>query len=278
MKTLRRLIRQIILEGPVKDAFDEKWYNTEEERDTYRQTESEMGTFHRDAFDDAWSEWWPGIDADQLFKDKRDLKRLWNKTIDANGLRSFWQGPKMKYFHSLSYYGGSTSAKDTLQQQEYDDNDIRDLSLAAFLRDYSGRTVKDEMSTWGFYMPEQINSCPSAQLQVGVLLSGRVTLATSDDAWTESRSKATKKDQQRHQGSGMPKRLMPTNSNVNNLVFEEEDILKNQRIGECVIDNWEIEAIVYDPNQNRDPLLKIAAKQLAEEYGIPLVTAQSIGG
>ena len=274
MKQLRRLIRQIILEGPVKDAFDEKWYNTEVERSDWSRTDSEMGTFHKDALKQGWFH----LDHEQLFTDKRDLKRLWNETIDANGLRSFWQGPKMKYFHSLSYYGGSTSAVDNLQQQEFDDNDIRDLSLAAFLRDYSGRRVKDEMSTWGFYMPEQIHSCPSAQLQVGVLLSGRVTLATADDAWTESRSKATKKDQQRHKASGMPKRLIPTNSNVNNLVFEEEDILKNQRIGECVIDNWKIEAIVYDPNQNRDPLLKIGAKKLAEEYGIPLVTAASIGG
>lgn len=278
MVILRRLIRQIILEGAVKDAFDEKWYNTEVERNTYRSTPSEMGTFHKGAFEDAWGEWWPNLDSEELFKDKRDLKRLWNETIDSNGLRSFWQGPKMKYFHSLSYYGGASSAVDNLQQQEYDDNDIRDLSLAAFLRDYSGRTVKDEMSTWGFYVPQRIHSCPSAQLQVGVLLSGRVTLATSDDAWTESRSKATKKDQQRHQGSGMPKRLMPTNSNVNNLVFEEQDILDSKRIGECVLDNWEIEAIVYDANQNRDPLIKRAAKQLAEEYGIPVVTAASIGG
>lgn len=282
MKTLRRLIRQIILEGPVKDSFDEKWYNTEVDRYDYGSVGSEPGTLHKDAFSnlmpvDTLKKKY-GFDYHKLFDEKRDLKRLWNETIDANGLRSFWQGPKMKYFHSLSYYGGSTTAKDQLQQQEYDDNDIRDLSLAAFLRDYSGRRNKDEMSTWGFYVPQKIHSCPQAQLSVGVLLSGRVTIATFDDAWTESRSKASKKDIERHRQSGLPKRVMPTNSNVSNLVFEEQDIIDNQRIGECILDNWTIEAIVYDSStRNTNHLIKRAANQLAEEYGIPVITVAELG-
>ena len=279
MVTLRRLIRKIILEGPVKDSFEESWYNTDEPRETYKGTDSEMGTFHKDAFENHYEDFiqYGGQELAELFTDKRDLKRLWNETIDANGLRSFWQGPKMKYFHSLSYYGGSSVAVDKLQQQQYDDNNIRDLSLEAFLRDYGGRRVKDEMSTWGYYVPQKIHSIPKSQLSVGVLLSGRVTIATADDAWTESRSKATPKDMRRHKGSGLPKRLMPTNSNVNNLLFEELDIIESQRVGECVLDNWKIDAIVYDANQNGKPRLKREVKRIAKETGIPLITVGQLG-
>ena len=51
MVKLRQLIRQIILEGPVKDEFEEAWYNTEIERESYKNATSEMGTFPRDAID-----------------------------------------------------------------------------------------------------------------------------------------------------------------------------------------------------------------------------------
>ena len=41
MKLLRQLIRHILLEGPVKDEFDEAWYNTEIERETERYTDTD---------------------------------------------------------------------------------------------------------------------------------------------------------------------------------------------------------------------------------------------
>ena len=280
MKLLRQLIRQIILEGPVKDSFEEAWYNTDLERETYKRADSEMGTFPRDAIDYGYQYRldYSGDEIDQLFIDKRDLKRSWNETIDANGLRSFWEGPKMKYFHSLSYYGSAQNAVEAMQQGEYSDNDIRDLSLAAFLREYKSTGNKDEMSTWGYYVPLKETGCPINQMTLGVLLKGRVTLATIDDAWTESRSKATKKDKLRHKSSGMPKRLMPTNSNVNNLLFEEEDIKERMRIGECILDNWGIEAIVYNPKTRTGAFLGDAVRKLSKQYGIPWMTAQDAFG
>ena len=280
MVNLRRLIRKIILEGPVKDEFDEAWYNTETERETYKSATSEMGTFPRDGLDHGFQYRldYSADEIDQLFIDKRDLKRSWNETIDAKGLRSFWEGPKMKYFHSLSYYGSAQNAVEAIQQGEYSDNDIRDLSLAAFLREYKLTGNKDEMSTWGYYAPLRETGCPLNQMTLGVLLKGRVTLATVDDAWTESRSKATKKDRARHKSSGMPKRLMPTNSNVNNLLFEEEDIKERMRIGECILDNWSIEAIVYNPKTITGGFLGDAVRQLSDIYDLPIVTAQQAFG
>ena len=280
MKILRRIIRQMILEGAVKDKFDEKWFNTTVEREDWSRSESEMGTFHKDAFETGWADWikYGNFKHHQLFDDKRELKRLWNETIDENGLRSFWEGPKMKYFHSLSYYGSATVAVDHLQQEEYDDNNLRDLSVAGFLRDYKRTGNKDEMSTWGYYVPAQQTSCPINQMTLGVLLNGRVTLATADDAWTESRSKASKKDKQRHRESGMPKRLMPTNSNVHNLLFEESDITDG-RMGECILDNWGIEAIVYNPKGIGAPKsLEASVKILSKQYDIPAITAQEAFG
>ena len=282
MKNLRRLIRRIILEGPVKDEFEEAWYNSDTERETYKRADSEMGTFPRDAIDHGYQYRldYSGDEIDQLFKDKRDLKRSWNEAIDENGLRSFWEGPKMKYFHSLSYYGGASSAVDTLQQGEYSDNDIRDLSISAFLRDYKLKGNKDEMSTYGIYLPNRslsmIDLHPS-QMTIGVLLQGRVTIATNDDAWTESRSKATKKDRQTHKPSGIPKRIMPTNANIHSLVFEEEDI-KEKAIGECVLDNWGIEAIVYNPKTREGAMLGDIVRKLSKQYGIPWMTAQDAFG
>ena len=282
MNQLRRLIRQIILEGPVKDQFDEAWYNSDTERETYKGADSEMGTFPRDAIDHGYQYRldYSGDEIDQLFIDKRDLKRSWNETIDANGLRSFWEGPKMKYFHSLSYYGSGANSVDTLQQGEHSDNDIRDLSITAFLRDYKLTGNKDEMSTYGVYVPDKSLSVIDLhphQTTIGVLLQGRVTIATNADAWTESRSKATKKDRRIHRSSGIPKRNMPTNANVHSLLFEEEDI-KDKAIGECILDNWGIEAIVYNPKTRTGAYLGDAVRRLSKQYGIPWVTAQDTLG
>ena len=79
MVKLRRLIRQIILEGQVKDSFDELWYNTEEERQNYDMMQSGEGTFHRDLLTNKSKSYLrPYTDEfiDQFFEDKRDLKRL----------------------------------------------------------------------------------------------------------------------------------------------------------------------------------------------------------
>ena len=285
MKALRETIRKIILEGQAKTEFEDIWYNEvyEEKRDSLRvarRTDSEMGTFPRDGIDQGYQHRldYTDKDIDQLFDNKRDLKRRWNQMIDAKGLRSFWEGPKMKYFHSLAYYGVTASSVDDLQQGKYSDNDIRDLSITSFLRDYKLTGNKDEMSTWGYYVPGKMIACGKDNMTIGVLLNGRVTIATKEDAWTESRSKASKKDRQRHQSSGMPKRLMPTTSNVNNLLFEEEDIKEFRTIGECVLDNWGIEAIVYNPKIRAGALLGDVVRKLSKQYGVPWVTAQDAFG
>ena len=93
MKLLRRLIRQIILEGPVKDSFDEAWFNSEEERSNFEgRDDPGIGTHHKDNLKDLYLEE-EYDEIDEFFEDKRDLKRLWNNVVDENGLRSFWEGP-----------------------------------------------------------------------------------------------------------------------------------------------------------------------------------------
>ena len=70
---------------------------------------------------------------------------------------------------------------------------------------------------------------------------------------------------------------MPITSNVNNLLFEEEDITE-RRVGECILDNWSIEAIVYNPKIRTGHRLEPIIKDLAERYNIPLVSAQDAFG
>ena len=273
MKHLRRLIRKLILEGPVKDSFDEAWHNVEDERSQFDGDPSSAGSHQRDNLkqqylDDAHS------DIDELFDNKRDLKRLWNETIDANGLRSFWEGPKMKYFHSLSYYGSPQRSVDKLSYSDDTDESIQDLSAHGFFQMYDRTGNKDEMSTYGIYNSQ--HQIPRRQTRFGVIISGRVTLATMDDVFTESRSKATKKDIARHASSGMPKRIMPSDEFVSMLLFEEDDIIESRSIGECVIDNWSIDAIVCSPKMKGYGLFA-AAETLAKQYGVPLLEPKDLG-
>lgn len=282
MKELRRLIRKIMLEGPVKDSFEELWYNSEIERDTYKNMGSEEGTFHKGNLKGQMKDYFePYTDEfiDQFFQDKRDLKRLWNETIDANGLRSFWEGPKMQYFHSLSYYTPGGGTQEDLDHSVINDNDLSDLKISAFMRKYADKVNKDEMSCWGIYKPNpRLARVDLGQQAIGVLLSGRVTLVSREDAWTESRSKATPGDLKRHKSSGMPKRVMPTNSNIAGLVFEEIDIQEMQQVGECILDNWEIEAIVYHPHIAAGRRLKPMVQKLGKEYNVPVVPAFRVFG
>ena len=275
MKLLRRMIRQIILEGPVKDSFDELWYNTEEERQNYDMMQSGEGTFHRDLLADKSKSYLrPYTDEfiEQFFEDKRDLKRLWNNVVDENGLRSFWEGPKMQYFHSLAYYGSPAKGEDYLGTGQTEDEALSDLTAWGFFQLYDKTGNKDEMSTYGIYNGE--NQIPKFQTNFGVMISGRVTLATMNDAWTESRSKGTKKDLANHASSGMPKRIMPTDEMIQTLLFEEEDIKEFGKIGECIIDNWSIDAIVCNPNM-KDELVE-AADALAKQYGVPMITIDGV--
>lgn len=269
MKLLRRMIRQIILEGNVKDSFDELWYNSEEERSSFTKDYS-VGSHHRDNLKELFLDT-EHESIDQLFDDKRDLKRLWNKMIDTYDLRGFWEGPKMKYFHSLSYYGSPSDGVDKLSYSEDGDEAIQDLSAHGFFQLYNKSGNKDEMSTYGIY--NNRHNIPLHQQKFGVLISGRVTLATGSDAFTESRSKATKKDIARHASSGMPKRILASDDMINALLFEESDIVESGQIGECVLDNWSIEAIVCA----RGHKIQAAAQKLAKQYGVPLMWSKKLG-
>ena len=274
MKLLRQIIRQIILEGPVKDSFDEAWFNTEEERNQFIHADAaDSGTHHKDNLKDLYQPDTHQDDIDDFFEDKRDLKRMWNQVIDDNNLRSFWEGPKMQYFHSLAYYGSPEMAKQSLEIEVDSDEEIKDLTSWGFFQLYDNDGNKDEMSTYGIYNGD--HQIPVHQRKFGVIISGRVTLATMDDAFTESRSKAKKSDIARHASSGMPKRIIPSDHMIQTLLFEEEDIKEFGKIGECIIDNWGIDAIVCDPNLNED--LVAGAEELAELYDVPLYHPKDLG-
>ena len=274
---LRKIIQKIILEGPVKDAFEEQWFNTEEDREEWDDYD-QLGTNHRDMIRKRTDWRFSEEEIDRLFRQKRELKSLWNQMVDSSGARAFWQGPKMQYFHSLTYYVTSDSlfGDDTLQTSKWEDGGIKNLSISAFFNEYKMAGNKDEMSTWGIYNKRK---GPGMTIEnLGVMLRGRVTLASSADAWVESRSKSTAEDRKLHKPSGMPKRTMPAQKNVADLVFDESDLIATRKggtppPGECILDNWSIEAIVYNPNRysksDGDAL-----KAFAESKGISLLRSQ----
>ena len=258
MKLLRRIIRQLILEGPAFDEFEELWFNREEgdeaffDRNPTLGVDDMDGTYHKGMFkqkqkDLTPSTRWTEKEIDELFDEKRDLKRAWNAMIDKRGLRSFWEGPKMQYFHSLMYYDQGIPT-DELETGVAEEDSMADLTMEGFLKKYKLKGNRDEMSTYGVY--NGVAKCSRHEKFLGVLIEGRVTLASSMDAFVESRSKATKGDMQRHKGSGMPKRMLPTDDFIQSLLFDESDIKAAQGyVGECVVDNWDVVAIVYDPKQ-----------------------------
>ena len=129
------------------------------------------------------------------------------------------------------------------------------------------------MSAYGIYNGN--HNIPHFQTNFGVMISGRVTLATMEDAFTESRSKASAKDSAAHASAGMPKRIMPTDEMVALLLFEEQDITDFGKIGECILDNWSIEAIVCNMDMV-DDLVK-AAEVLSKQYKVPLLSSQDLG-
>ena len=276
MKLLRQMIRQLLLEGPVKDSFDEAWHNTDEERSQFPDYDGDFGTMHPDQLRKAIANRNEDIDDDdvkELFKNKRDLKRLWNETIDDNNLRSFWEGPKMKYFHSLAYYGSPKEGEDYIAKGVQDDSEVHDLTAWGFFQMYDKTGNKDEMSTYGVYKNK--HQIPTQQTKFGVVIFGRLTLATMNDSFTGSRLKPSDKHIATHSSSGMPKRIMPTDDKIQSLLFEEEDIIYFNNLGECILDNWSIEAIVCSTSMSDDFI--DAAQELADQYGVPLIPPKEMG-
>ena len=74
---------------------------------------------------------------------------------------------------------------------------------------------------------------------------------------------------------------MPTDASVSTLLFEEEEIIAHPGdLGECILDNWGIEAIVYNPKSvdRAGAFLGDAVRKLSKEYGIPWITAEEAFG
>lgn len=266
MKQLRYIIQQLILESVAKDYFDEAWFNTEEERpqQQWDNLRSMAGTFHKDKLKqnklDNHVTHLSDEDIDALFDGKRDLKRLWNETIDKFNLRDFWENNEdMVFFHSLTYYGESSSGTkgkqlDTLQVDIADEP--LNLSVSSFLKNYKIKGNKDEMSTFGVYKGS--SNASRRERKEGFILKGRVTLATRYDAWVESRSKGSPSDMNRHKSSGMPKRSIPNSENIERLLFDASDIA-DRGVGECILDNWSIVGYVspdWEDEVAEDEMLK----------------------
>ena len=121
-------------------------------------------------------------------------------------------------------------------------------------------------------------------------MKGRVTYATSEDAWTESRSKASPQDLKRHSSSGLPKRpSIGKDFDEREVLFDKADVEENVSgmIGELVIDNWTYDTLIYDYKKrmreiysiSRPIKYKIAEKkrhlskiEKLKEMGINLIT------
>jgi len=280
MKLLRETIRKLILEGAAKDEFFDAWYNSYEAMNRPEfdlEGEDMIGTHHKDSLKKSWySRNSSDEEIDGYFNKKRDLKRTWNETIDSFDLRSFWEGTKVKYYHSLAYYGNIGEASDDIDLTAEVNTEPVDLSTFGFFKLYGKSNNKNEMSTFGVYPGKHIVSSHNQKL--GVIISGRVTLASSKDAFTESRSKATGLDMASHQNSGLPKRMTASDEMIDTLLFDEQDIIKHG-IGECILDNWSIEAIVCNSNAlrkiNQQGIIK-GAKTLAKQYGVPLIESSKV--
>ena len=278
---LRKVIRQLILERSQQHAdMMEWWYNRDEgEAPDYDDWGDEDFTKHRDmlrqnpanksgAFDGVVN---PSEEqADELFKNKRDLKRYWNENCD----REFWESGKVQFFHSLVYYGGSLEKQvDELGTEKVKDRQLRDMSIKAFFDMYGRGINKDELSTYGIYKDRVAVAESLRDFALGVLVEGRVTFAHRYDAWVESRSKATKADMAKHKGSGLPKRMTPRSDLIDGIVFNEEDV-KEVGLGECVVDNWRAIAVCVGEEDILDDYLGSSIEDIesdCEKLGIPFV-------
>lgn len=249
MKLLRETVRKLILESQAKDEFDEWLWNVDDSdpdpnRYDYLDTDM-MGTKHRNTqlqsvFPRGSSWHQPSEEeVDGWIAQKRDIKRKWNELADHD----FWQGPKMKYFHDLTYYGESGGDDAPLQRGVSEESELYDISIQTFLETYKLHGNKDEMSTWGISDLKPIRGF----VKYGLLLKGRVTLAHKGDAFVESRSKTTPEDFEHYRNSGLPKRAGVKESH--GLLFNEEDVMdRNGKVGECILDNWSVVGIVVKPD------------------------------
>lgn len=260
MKHLRRYIRQIILESPELQADVEEFVHNRE--NTPYTGPRLMSTQHREyAKTTGKNEKEHDLsdeEIDRSFELRRDVKRFWNENAD----HSFWQNPnKVIAVHDLGYYSdlGDPDEDDPSPWIADNEDDLheKDLSVPLFVKKYPpGKIQKDEMSTYGFY--GSLSSVfPLKRIKLGIILNPRrVTYASQNDAFSESRGQASPEDIERHKGSGLPKRprVGKTFSGRNQL-FDEEDVKAARKIGELIVDNWTYKAVVIDPSVFPDSMV-----------------------
>ena len=276
MKLLRETIRRIIVESAQDGAFMEWWFNREDKED-YEDWNSQDFTKHKEmliqnpenvqarSMEDGPDK----FEIEKLFQDKREIKRYWNENCD----RTFWQSGKVKFFHSLNYYEPEITT-DALSKGISNEDDMVNLSVKGFLEQYKLRNNKDEMSTYGVYNGKAPEGLGRGVFATGVLIEGRVTFAFKGDAMVESRSKATPADYERHKSSGMPKRMSPYDNYLDGVLFNEEDCIA-KGVGECIIDNWSIDSLVYDM-QLVSIKNEVAIENLASELGIGVLYTHEV--
>jgi hypothetical protein len=277
-ENLRRTIRKIILESTFeKMEFEQMWHDPDSGIPRKNWPSGKMrSTHHRDSFNKNMSNSarrsWDAVGThEEYFADRRELKRMWNRAVDDGGHRDFWENSgKVQFFHSLEYYGDSGA--DTLVTGAKSDGDISDLSMKAFFEKYKPRHNRDEMSTWGVYKGK--SKATEGKHSYGFLLKGRCTYASFEDLYTESRSKVTPEDMNTHRGSGLPKRPGISKFVTEDSVIGERDIISDGRpLGECVLDNWSIDALVISKLSTRWMAIKNDPKimQLIKYYGIRIL-------
>lgn len=276
MKLLRKAIRKLILESPEDDMFMEWWFD-KKDRVPYRKwsrldftKHKEMLTKHPDeSFEELGFVRPDEQQIKKLFKDKRVIKKYWNENCD----RAFWQSGKVKFFHSLNYYEPDVPS-DALMKGIATEGGMVNMSIKGFLQKYKLKNNKDEMSTYGIYDRQAPDDVDLEVLSLGVLIEGRVTFAHSKDAMVESRSKATPADYKTHKSSGMPKRMSPHYEYLQGLLFTEEDC-RDKGVGECILDNWSVKAIVLEKGSMRKEQ-ELGVHKLAAELGIDIVYSHEV--
>ena len=224
-------------------------------------------------------------DIDAQFDMRRDVKRFWNKNAD----HKFWQDPNQVIaIHDLSYYVDLSDFEDKKYSEELKGE--VDLSIDGFLRNYPpGKLQRDEMSTYGFLSMDQFfnRSLIARRIDIGVILNPRrVTYASSNDAYTESRGAASEKDMARHKGSGLPKRpSVGKRFHGRHVLFDREDIIaksprgKTNPIGELVVKHWSYDTIVINTenNQSFSPERIREIINLAKSYGLKVIDGSKRG-
>jgi len=262
MSDIRKLIRSIIMETPeLQNAFAELQYNREAGKMTDisglnadgQFSGANPGTMHKDELESSF-----GKDkAGEYIDLKREMKRFWNENADHN----YWK--TVKCIHSLGYYSSNSGDPERGEV---------DATVEQFVQRHPpGQRQRDEMSCYGIIGSERPEVLEG---QLAIIISGRVTFASSEDAFSETRGSASAGDIKRHKGSGLPKRPNLGGMDEHSALFDEEDVRNtiNGYIEEVIVDNWTWNTLIWpwdpftDIQKEVEALNKIGVKVVDEEF------------